>query len=119
MSETPRTDRMVASWPLESFGEMTGLARQLERENAALREQLANAGAEIRKLDLWATEAQAWAIQCEELLEGAQRHIAERDAEIAALKGHAEAMAGEIRTAFWGGNPSTALARYRAAYPKE
>ena len=50
MSDTPRTDRMVASWPLESFGEMTGLARQLERENAALREQLAERDADIAGL---------------------------------------------------------------------
>lgn len=41
---------MVASWPLERFGEMTGLARQLERENAALRAQLAERDAELDRL---------------------------------------------------------------------
>lgn len=39
--------------------------------------------------------------------------------EIAKLKGHAEAMAVEIRASYWGGNPSTALAAYRLDYPEE
>lgn len=40
MSDTPRTDAVTKAWPMESFGEMRGLAMQLERENAELVEAL-------------------------------------------------------------------------------
>ena len=105
MSDTPRTDAihdfewrcehhpdhqegMVTSAMIEirlseESDELREHARQLERELAALRAQLA-----------------------------------ERDAEIAALKGHAENMCRILQIGD-GGFDSPATAAYRAAYPKE
>ena len=40
MSDTPRTDALEKRWPRENFAEMSTLARDLERENARLREAL-------------------------------------------------------------------------------
>ena len=41
MSDTPRTDFVEKRWPMESFGEMTGLAVRLERELTAANRRIA------------------------------------------------------------------------------
>lgn len=92
-SDTPRTDKKARDHPWTTSYQVqaespsitfvdSDFARNLERELAALREQLA-----------------------------------ERDAELAKIKGHAEAMYEDVRLAYE--DLSEAGEAYRAAYPKE
>lgn len=115
MSETPRTDEYISP---DAIGAIPALCRQLERENAALREQLVELAKYKELIDRvssgeipnahpsWSNvvviSKETWASY-----EDALEQLAERDAEIARLRG------------LLPDDYATADMEARAAYPKE
>ena len=119
MSETPRTDSYLQNAEITCADDMAihaaAFARQLERENAALREQLAERDAEIAALKGHAVEPRIGLNSDGSLDEvvGSPGHIEQLDS------GHWFVEIGEY--AIWLHTKGKIVAHYehRAAYPKE